>query len=266
MLLGIYLGSLAMGGILIGASLLLGGNDSDADADADADLDADMDADLDADIDVDADFDVDVDADIDVDADLDVDVDADADLDMDTDIDGDIDVDADMDADADADADVDADADHAMVVADLAEVGTAAVFAGWKPFLSMRFWTFGLASFGATGAMLYAFVPAAVTLAAAIPTGLVIGTGVAAMFRYLKRSATGQVASAESYRGREARVLLTIRPGGMGKIRIPVDGPDVDMLARTREAAEIPIGTKVLIVTVDSDVAEVIPMPTLPEA
>jgi membrane protein implicated in regulation of membrane protease activity len=247
MLLGIYLGSLAMGGILIGASLLLGGNDSDADADADADLDADLD--------------------VDADADLDVDVDADADLDMDTDVDGDVDADADMDADADADAD--ADVGHALVhaaSADLADVGQAAVFAGWRPFLSMRFWTFGLASFGATGAMLYAFVPAAVSLATAIPTGLVIGTGVAALFQYLKKSATGMVASAESYRGREAKVLLTIRPGGVGKIRIPVDGPDVDLLARTREERAIPSGTTVLIVTVEHDVAEVIPMPTLPEA
>jgi membrane protein implicated in regulation of membrane protease activity len=114
--------------------------------------------------------------------------------------------------------------------------------------------------------MLYAFVPAAVTLAAAIPTGLVIGTSVAALFRYLKKSATGMVSSTKSLRGREAKVLLTIRPGSMGKIRIEVDGPDVDMLARTREQEEIPIGSTVLVITVQDDVAEVIPMPTLPEA
>jgi membrane protein implicated in regulation of membrane protease activity len=238
MLLGIYLGSLAMGGILIGASLLLGGNDSDADADADADLDADMDLDAD------------------------VDVDADADLDADTDIDGD------LDADVDADADADHDVDHALALAaqaELAEAADSPMFGGWLPFLSLRFWTFGLASFGATGAMLF-FVSPALSLAASIPTGLVIGTTVAALFRYLKKSATGHVASTRSYRGREAKVLLTIRPDGVGKIRIPVDGPDVDMLARTKEGEEISIGSKVLVITVEDDVAEVIPLPTLPDA
>jgi len=266
MLLGIYLGSLAMGGILIGASLLMGGNDSDADADADADLDADVD--VDADLDLDADLDVDVD----LDADMDVDVDADMDLDADTDVDGDIDVDADLDADLDADmdADADADVDHALVVAahtELAEAADHPMFGGWLPFLSLRFWTFGMASFGATGAMLYLTVmPGIISLAAAVPTGLVIGTSVAALFRYLKKSATGLVSGPRALRGREAQVLLTVRPGGLGKIRIAVDGPDVDMLARTREDQEIPIGSTVLVITVADDVAEVIPMPTLPEA
>ena len=251
MLLGIYLGSLAMGGILIGASLLMGGgNDTDADVDADADLDADLD--VDADLDLDADLD----------ADLDVDVDADMDLDADTD------VDADMDADMDADAG--ADVDHALVVAAQAELAEAAdhpMFGGWLPFLSLRFWTFGMASFGATGAMLYLTVmPGIISLAAAVPTGLVIGTSVAALFRYLKKSATGLVSGPRALRGREARVLLTIRPGGLGKIRIAVDGPDVDMLARTREEQEISTGSTVLVITVVDDVAEVIPMPTLPEA
>ena len=253
MLLGIYLGSLALGGILIGASIALGSSDSDADHDADADVDADMD--------------VDADADFDVDADADFDVDADADFDVDTDVDVDADMDVDADVDADMDADADADVGHAMVhavSADLADAADAAVFAGWKPFLSLRFWTFGLASFGATGALLtISVLPGLASLIVAAPTGLAIGTGVAALFRYLKKSATGQVSSTRSFRGREARVLLAIRPGGMGKIRIEVDGPDVDMLARTKENTEIPIQSKVLVITVEDGVAEVIPMPTV---
>lgn len=55
-----YAFSLALGGVLLGASILLGGQD-DADADAGG-------ADFDADVDVDADFDFDADADLDVDA------------------------------------------------------------------------------------------------------------------------------------------------------------------------------------------------------
>ena len=57
-----YLVSLIVGGVLLGASILLGGKDLDADADADVDLDVDADADADLDLDADADgeFDKDV--------------------------------------------------------------------------------------------------------------------------------------------------------------------------------------------------------------
>ena len=245
MLLGIYLGSLALGGILIGASIVLGSSDSDADHDADADMD--MDADADMDLDADADMDLDADTDVDLDADADVDMDADADVDM--------------------DADADADAETGLVHAashELAEAGSHPILGGWLPFLSLRFWTFGLASFGATGALLVITVlPGTASLAVAAPTGFVIGTSVAWMFRYLKRSATGRVPTERALRGREARVLLTIRPGGLGKIRIEVQGPDVDMLARTKEATEIPINSQVLVIDVEDGVAEVIPMPTV---
>ena len=54
-----YAFSLALGGVLLGASILLGGQD-DADADAGG---ADFDADVDADVDFDADFDADADLD-----------------------------------------------------------------------------------------------------------------------------------------------------------------------------------------------------------
>ncbi|GAB5543626.1 MAG: hypothetical protein SangKO_033860 [Sandaracinaceae bacterium] len=52
-----YLVSLIVGGVLLGASILLGGKDLEVDADADADLDLDLDADGDADLDLDADID-----------------------------------------------------------------------------------------------------------------------------------------------------------------------------------------------------------------
>lgn len=67
MLIYLYLFSLIVGGVLLGASILLGGHDTDVDADADADVDLDVDADADVDIDADADVDVDADADVDKD-------------------------------------------------------------------------------------------------------------------------------------------------------------------------------------------------------
>ena len=51
-----YIFALVLGGVLLGASFLLGG-DHDADGDVDMDADADVDADVDADADIDGDAD-----------------------------------------------------------------------------------------------------------------------------------------------------------------------------------------------------------------
>ena len=61
MLIYLYLFSLIVGGILLAASILLGGHDGDLDADADADLDLDLDAEADLDLDLDAEADLDLD-------------------------------------------------------------------------------------------------------------------------------------------------------------------------------------------------------------
>lgn len=55
LLLGIYIATFVLGGILLGASLFLGHHDGDAGADADADADVHADADADGDADTDAD-------------------------------------------------------------------------------------------------------------------------------------------------------------------------------------------------------------------
>lgn len=60
MLTYLYLFSLIVGGILLAASILLGGKDVDADADADADLDVEGDADLEAEAEADGGMDKDV--------------------------------------------------------------------------------------------------------------------------------------------------------------------------------------------------------------
>ena len=79
--------------------------------------------------------------------DADADADADFDLDADTDVDLDLDADADVDLDLDADADVDLDVDHDSSIADLVQHGVEGTHdAMWLPFLSLRFWTFSLAS------------------------------------------------------------------------------------------------------------------------
>lgn len=49
----LYMACVALGGVLMGASILLGGDDGDADLDADVDVDADFDLDVDGDADLD---------------------------------------------------------------------------------------------------------------------------------------------------------------------------------------------------------------------
>ncbi len=65
-LMALYMLCVAAGGVLMGTSILLGG-DHDADADADLDVDAHLDLDVDHDLDLDVDHDLDLDADHDAD-------------------------------------------------------------------------------------------------------------------------------------------------------------------------------------------------------
>ncbi|MEO0324691.1 MAG: NfeD family protein [Myxococcota bacterium] len=171
-----YLASLVFGGVLIGASILLGGHD-----DADADFDGDADLDLDADVDV--------------------------------------------DADADADADK----------------GSLDVGDGANLFLflkSLRFWTFFLAFFGLTGLILDSggFVESeVVAFVLALGMGLVTGVGTTAAIRALAKDDSASAAHGGDYIGRTGRVIVPVRPGGVGRVRVEVKGQLVDVLATSDE-------------------------------
>ncbi len=219
-MLPIYLGSLALGGILIGASLLLGGGDSDLDADVDFDADADMDFDADADADVD--------------------------------------FDADVDADAGFEANADASAGDLIHVDDATQQKTKR----WIPFFSLRFWTFGLGSFGLVGSLLTAFgVAAALTAGAATTFGLAIGISTAWVFRTLSRQqVTGKV-GLQHLAGTHATVLLPLRPGKTGKIRLLVDGQHVDLMATSQCVEPLDRQDNVLVVNIRDGIASVTSLP-----
>ncbi len=128
----------------------------------------------------------------------------------------------------------------------------------WLPFLSMRFWTFGLASFGLSGLLLTLLGQA--TLIAA-PVSAVIGAGVggvvAAAFRRLQSSNVGTETTLGKLRGGEAKALLPIEAHQTGKIRALLGGSTVDLLARTHDTAPIRANDTVLIVSIEEGVAEV---------
>jgi hypothetical protein len=195
-----YVGSLALGGVLIVASIVLGDTDTDADLDIDADLDVDLDMDMDANQD-------------------------------------------------------------ALLV--LKDPGDAVADAGiWLPFFSLRFWTFALAGFGASGLLLNllgvsSFLAAGVSLC----LGGTMGTGAAWVFRQLQLTEpTGNVGLLD-VSGSEATVLLSVGPDKPGKIRLMVDEQYIDLPARTQCEQLIERNAKALVLQVEDGIASITPVP-----
>lgn len=196
----LYLLSLAFGGVLVGANVVMGsfGGDHDAELDADADVDVDVDADVDADIDAD------VDAEVEVDKDLSGLVGKDA--------------------------------------SDLVDTGP------WLPLTSLRFWSFFAASFGATGAGLWGIGVGDVGSAAvATPVGLAVGWSAAWLFQWLKRESVSGATTHDHLVGEDAVVLLPVRPGGVGKIRVRTAGGVTDLTAQSADGRVLDVGERVLI-------------------
>lgn len=131
-------------------------------------------------------------------------------------------------------------------------------------FLSMRFWTFALASFGLAGTLTHLLgLPLIVGLPTSLGLGLVSGYSVAKLFQYLRRSTMGTAVSARSLVGSEARVLLPVGPEKMGKVRMLSQGQDIDLPAITHQGALLPIHARVLVVDVNDGVAEIAAVPGL---
>lgn len=125
--------------------------------------------------------------------------------------------------------------------------------------LSMRFWTFFSAFFGLTGVVLegLGLVTAITALVVALGMGLTCGLGATSLFRHLSANTTGVAARSRDYIGRGGRVLVTIRPGGLGKIRLEIHGTTVDVLATT-DGAPIEAGEGAMIIEMRDTTAIVI--------
>ena len=159
----------------------------------------------------------------------------------------------DLDHDHGADAH---DATHDAVHAQAIERGSAG--GPWLPFLSLRFWTFGAASFGATGALLTAFgVPEPFPAALSFVDGLLIGTLAAWVFRQLPRDRVSGATTFDRFAGLEARVLIPIPEDALGKIRVETAAGFVDLPARTGDHRGLTLGQRVLIASVSGGVADV---------
>jgi hypothetical protein len=150
----------------------------------------------------------------------------------------------------DHDGDANPGADHAHAPdtkGDLLRAGPA------KALLSLRFWVFFAAAFGATGALatLLGVDPLA-TFLAAVPTGLGVGGGAAWLFQAIRSDVASGDTSLSALAGEEATVAVAVRPGARGKVRVQRPSGTTELLATSRDAATLEVGAKVLITSVDS--------------
>ncbi len=135
--------------------------------------------------------------------------------------------------------------------------GTANDF--WLPFFSMRFWTFGLASFGMLGLLLTLFRASAEPLTAIVAgsIGVVIGTIAALSVRVIGRSQIDSTANEVDMVGSLAKVLVAPRGDEPGKIRLTVKGDIIDMLAKSPTHGEFAVGEEVVVVGVEGSTAQI---------
>ena len=127
--------------------------------------------------------------------------------------------------------------------------------------LSLRFWTYALGAFGMAGTALTLLkVATPVHVSVSLVLGVVVGAGVAALFRSLGRGSATGPASTEAFLGSEGEVVLPLLPDGLGKIRLHVGDQDVEVPART-VGVPIEIRERVVVVRFREGVAEVEPAP-----
>ena len=185
---------------------------------------------------------------------------------------GDSDIDADTDVDLDPDIDFDAEVDFTVDGAgELDAFNTLEAkqnknlsVRAYLPFLSFRFWTYGLAIFGLTGFALETSgqdTPVHLTLATTM--GIGVGWAAALVFRKFKNTTVDSSTDTDQLRGTECKVILTVRPGSTGKIRLNIKDQMVELPATTCHTEALPVDSRALIVESASGQVEVVPFPEI---
>jgi len=130
------------------------------------------------------------------------------------------------------------------------------------PFLSLRFWTWGVTFFGLAGvALTMGGTPASLIPWLAAAAGVGSGWGASWALGRLARDAVGVLPEASSHIGREGKLLLPLRQGERSKIRLSIGGVETDLLAETDFKTEIPAHSTVLVVGMRGLTALVEPSP-----
>ncbi len=128
--------------------------------------------------------------------------------------------------------------------------------------LSLRFLTWGLGGLGLTGTALTLLgVASPLRFPVALGVGIAVGLGTTFLFRKLRTLSAGAPAAPESLLGQEAVVVMPLKPGALGKIRLRSGGNDVELLAQGGDDALLPADSRVVIVRFRDEVAQVRPAP-----
>lgn len=128
-------------------------------------------------------------------------------------------------------------------------------------FLSMRFWTFGLMSFGMVGAAIHylGLCNSVVCALVSAVFGILSGLLAAFVFKNLTRGVTSSETATDAV-GQLGRVLVPASKKRAGKVRIQVKGKMVDLLATSD--SDVAEGEEVLVVEVRGTNAHVERAPT----
>jgi len=135
----------------------------------------------------------------------------------------------------------------------------------WLAFLSLRFWTFALATFGLTGTLLTlgGFLPSA-ALVAGVSGTVGVGTGfaVATAFNRLRSYAPSSSVELRDYVGQSGKVLLPVAKGQLGKVRVEIRDRTIDLPAVTDDAeGDFARGDEVLVLGIKGNHAVVTTVP-----
>jgi hypothetical protein len=130
--------------------------------------------------------------------------------------------------------------------------------AGWLPFVSLRFWTFGASTFGLTGGLV-SLLPVAEPVPAVLATavGVAIGAVAASAFRWVGRDVVTSSPSLARFVGEQARVVVAVRPGRSGRVALLTDAGRFELPAVSADPAALEHGDTVLIADVRHGVADV---------
>lgn len=130
----------------------------------------------------------------------------------------------------------------------------------WIPFLSLRFWTYLVAVFGVAGLLLSKFTTLIEPMPAILSggTGLVVGLLVSFLMRVAKKLEVDSSTKTQDFLGAVGRVVVAIRPGQEGKIRLSIKGDTIEVLALPNEFETLEIGSEAIIVSMENDRARVI--------
>lgn len=168
------------------------------------------------------------------------------------------------------DADLDFDSDTDASASDFDNGGQKGGFenlVAWIPFTSLRFWIFALGTFGLMGWVCTFFnLSKEPTIAIASgATGFAVGTTVSILWRLFTTKMTGDYIGANDFCGVEGRVLVTVSPNSLGKVRVTVKGDIIDLIAKNREGLTISQNANVVVTDFEDNIAYVMPLESLLE-